>query len=528
MKPLNLDNRPCSPISSNCVIWQGPDIPCIKLCTGDTVSDVIYKLGTELCTIMDELKVSNYDLTCLGINACPPDDFKGLLQLLIDKICEANGISTTPEKSTGCPDCVVSVAPCFVQGTTTTMQLVDYVQMIANRICSILTDITTINSEIDTINTTLVDLQTQIDEIEPYTLPKFPVNCILGPGDHALDVIVNALMNDSLLGYCRLISATGTPANLNAAVLSQCITDLDQPLSALPAVNTFSAYYSGTWVNSVALGTDPSIANTIKNIWVAICDIYNYLSNNASTTVVAAGDGISVSSSTVGSTTTYTVSNDFLEVFGATCTIGSGFSSASAIIPKKDPALVNGIHNGQDIIQYTTVLSNGINKTASGGYLSNACLPPLSFGTFDNTTGIFTFTDAGNYLVNGIIYLKPTSTYSEYWSGTTTYSTPPTVDQLADNFKAIGTFVIGLCPGSSLGSTDYYAAQEQTLIPNIDRNVNLSVTKVISASVGTTVKLVVLNTTNRNYNGSSYSPKSDSISLAIVKLRNGLTLSECP
>ena len=45
MKPLNLDNKPCSPISSNCVVWQGPDIPCIQLCTGDTVSDVCISYG---------------------------------------------------------------------------------------------------------------------------------------------------------------------------------------------------------------------------------------------------------------------------------------------------------------------------------------------------------------------------------------------------------------------------------------------------------------------------------------------------
>ena len=62
MKPLNLDNSPCSPTSSNCVIWQGPDLACIKLCKGDTVSDVIAKLATELCTIMDMLNVTNYDL----------------------------------------------------------------------------------------------------------------------------------------------------------------------------------------------------------------------------------------------------------------------------------------------------------------------------------------------------------------------------------------------------------------------------------------------------------------------------------
>lgn len=283
MKPLNLDNRPCSPISSNCVIWQGPDIPCIKLCTGDTVSDVVYKLGTELCTIMEELKVSNYDLSCLNLNACPPEDFKALIQLLINKICELNGIPTGTDKSAGCPDCVVSVAPCFVQGTITTMQLVDYVQMIANRVCSIVTEIDSINSQITTINSTLVDLQYQIDNLPTYTLPSFPVNCILPPGNQSLDVIVQTLMNDSSLGYCRLLGATGNPSDINAAVLSQCIGDLDQPLAALaldpPVVSTFSAYYSGSWVNAAALGASPSVANTIKNIWVAVCDMYNYVSS---------------------------------------------------------------------------------------------------------------------------------------------------------------------------------------------------------------------------------------------------------
>lgn len=134
MKPLNLDNRPCSPISSNCVIWQGADIPCINLCSGDTVSDVVFKLATELCIIMDQLNVSNYDLSCLAINSCPPADFQALIQLLITKICEANGVVVDTTKASGCPDCVVSVAPCFVEGTQTTMQLVDYVQMIANRV----------------------------------------------------------------------------------------------------------------------------------------------------------------------------------------------------------------------------------------------------------------------------------------------------------------------------------------------------------------------------------------------------------
>ena len=43
MKPVNLDTTPCSPIASNCVVWTGPNIPCINLCKGDTVSDVVFK-----------------------------------------------------------------------------------------------------------------------------------------------------------------------------------------------------------------------------------------------------------------------------------------------------------------------------------------------------------------------------------------------------------------------------------------------------------------------------------------------------
>jgi len=279
MKPLNLDNKPCSPISSNCVIWQGPDIPCIKLCNGDTVSDIVYKLGTELCTIMDQLNVSNYDLSCLGIASCPPSDFQALIQLIINKVCSASGVVVEDKSINGCPDCVVSVAPCFVEGNTTTMQLVDYVQMIANKVCSIISEISSINNQISVINTTLDDLQFQIDNLPVYTLPSFAVDCILGPGNQSLDVIVEALMNDNTLGYCRLLDATGTPAEINTAVLTQCILDGDQPLAALPTLNTMSAYYSGSWVGNAALSSEPSVANAIKNIWVSICDIREYVSN---------------------------------------------------------------------------------------------------------------------------------------------------------------------------------------------------------------------------------------------------------
>jgi hypothetical protein len=144
MKPLNLDNRPCSPISSNCVIWQGPDIPCIKLCTGDTVSDVIAKLATELCTVLDILNVTNYDLSCFNLVACPPNDFQALIQFLIEQICALQNQTGTTTTTTRSED-LVTVADCFVVNGVTVMTVSQYAQAIGLKVCSLVSQIATIN-----------------------------------------------------------------------------------------------------------------------------------------------------------------------------------------------------------------------------------------------------------------------------------------------------------------------------------------------------------------------------------------------
>jgi hypothetical protein len=97
MKPLNINKESCSPVSSNCVIWQGPDIECIGLCKGATVTEVVYELATQLCGVLETLDVSKYDLTCLNITTCPPETFTELLTLLIERLCE---VIATP-----CPPC---------------------------------------------------------------------------------------------------------------------------------------------------------------------------------------------------------------------------------------------------------------------------------------------------------------------------------------------------------------------------------------------------------------------------------------
>jgi len=280
MKPLNLDNSPCSPTSSNCVIWQGPDLACIKLCKGDTVSDVVAKLAAELCTILDQLNVNNYDLTCFNSSACPPVDFQALIQFLINHICALEGVTpnTNPSTST-CPDCVVSIAPCFVIGSQTTMQLTDYVQMIGERVCELITDITGLQLQINNIDARVTVLENTPTAV--FTLPSIIVNCtlsptVLGGSAYPIDTVLNALINDPTNGYCSLIDATGIGADLFSAVSSQCITSSSPTLSNAPT--PFGTEYSGTWVS-----TPTTVADAITNLWIVICDMYDYLSNSTLT-----------------------------------------------------------------------------------------------------------------------------------------------------------------------------------------------------------------------------------------------------
>ena len=273
MKPLNLDNRPCSPISSNCVVWQGPTLDCINLCTGDTISDVVAKLATELCTLLDQTNVNNYDLTCLGITACGPKDFQALIQLLIDKICELNGVSPDTTKVNDCPDCIVSVASCFAENGPT-MQLLDYVQMIGEKICALIDEIANLQSQIDNL-----DIRVTILENTPpptFTLPSIDTNCLAsymsGQVSATIDLVLNTLLNDPTIGYCALIGATGLPTELLASVASQCITSGTPTLSNYPV--PFGTEYSGTWI-----GSPTTVADAITNLWIVICDIYDAVSS---------------------------------------------------------------------------------------------------------------------------------------------------------------------------------------------------------------------------------------------------------
>ena len=422
MKPLNLDNKPCSPTSSNCVIWSGRNLPCINLCTGDTITDVIEKLATELCTIMDQLDISNYDLSCFNITACPPASFAELLQFLIEQICASQGTSVTGKSlSSGCPDCVVTMAPCFITGTQTTMQLKDYVDLIANRICSISSTITAMQTQIANLDTRVTILENA--PTPTFTLPTITVDCTLqdspfigsgGPAT-AIDLVLDALINDNTYGYCALKFRLGNPTDIYNAISTQCIKDGDYTLSD-PLVTYATAYY-GSWVNTSDI---ENVADSITDIWIVLCDMYNAFNN----LTLNVADTTTIDLTYTGGTLTANmVDTGWVDLLGFDYYTGSMATQkpqcrrigkvihfrGNVFIPLDDPTNAGSVVD-LNISSAYYAIEGCTPYTGSGGVTSNP-----SFGTlfFNNTSSVIplsvvsTATTDGTYTMGFVTGVRP-------------------------------------------------------------------------------------------------------------------------
>lgn len=268
MLPINNgDTSPCSHISSNCVLWQGPDIPCIGLCNGDTVSDVIAKLAEQLCDLIDgatssEPNLSGLDLLCvLPEGQTAPDTVADTMQLIIDYVCD---IQSGPEYSLptiSLPACLY-YTPEGRADQVNQLPLDEYAELLATKICDIL-------SSIELINATILDHETRIVTLEDCVLPctesvdevDVVSSCII-PGTVAHSVLTLALETR----FCSLEDAVGQPALIaNAINIAGCITGSTTTLSG---TGTYAS--SSGWVNN-----PNTLAQSVQNAWVVLCDMYS-------------------------------------------------------------------------------------------------------------------------------------------------------------------------------------------------------------------------------------------------------------
>lgn len=280
MIPTNSSNTTngCDSISSNCVIWQGPDISCINLCNGDTISDVTAKLAELVCSLIEDGVASNpnltgLDLSCLNIPGTTPTTLVPVLQEMVNAICEQNTPSgPTPQQiKAGLP--IMTLPTCLVYddesgNPVTQLKLDDFTLLIANKVCDILVAIVY-------IETTLTNYNTRISVLEACVLPcsgttaetQVVPTCIINVGQ-LTDVSVLLLALE--VRYCALETAVGLPAAINAAISQATILGTTQTL-ANPSVS----YGSITgWNNNPS-----SLAQSTQNIWVVLNDLYSAVSS---------------------------------------------------------------------------------------------------------------------------------------------------------------------------------------------------------------------------------------------------------
>jgi hypothetical protein len=264
----------CNPISSNCVVWQGPDIPCINLCNGDSVSDVVAKLAEELCTIVDQLDISLIDISCFGALAPEPQDFRDVVQLLVDRICNLEAGSSNGIPSTGgCPDnCLVPIAQCLqftdpLGNVVTEIALRDYLILIGNRVCTILSEINGINGAITNIETRLAVIEQELANPVDNSIVITTAGCV-GRG---IPTPIAAFVTALETALCDLTNAVGTPTEINIAISQQCTVN-GQPLDSAAQLSNSGAAMSNIpgWIQGASYNT---LADAVNNLWLTVCDM---------------------------------------------------------------------------------------------------------------------------------------------------------------------------------------------------------------------------------------------------------------
>ena len=269
MIPTNSNNpNNCDPISSNCVVWQGPDLACVDVCQGDSISDVVAALCTQLTLLETLIGTGNTEFNIANINQSEltgptATNLEELIQLMIDNIIINQGGQGTGTGEAGkhmdCADvmaCSVTGMPaCFEElvGFSNGESLQRWLSTVAQELCDLQTSGGTTQSVTTELAAKVANLETQpVGEMNPMIYSSGVVTKgRLTP----IATVVQALDTQ----FVTLRNTTGDPSNITTGINNEP-ADLSQPVSS-------EGY-------SKALKTAPTTAgDAIYNMWLAVEDL---------------------------------------------------------------------------------------------------------------------------------------------------------------------------------------------------------------------------------------------------------------
>jgi len=259
----NSNKENCSPISSNCVVWQGPDLPCINLCKGDSISDVVYKTAVEVCQLKADLGLTDIDLTCL-VQVCqttpePEKTLTNILTLLVNKVCCLSDIvKNIPDPGTPYVEPTIDLTtycPEITGGVLTSLVLSDFVKRIATVLCNAWGVINTHTSQI-AANTEAIKI------LQNATTPTLSVSsCLLGAIED-IDVVLENLEGQ----FCSYKTVLGSTAQLTSSYSPKAVCVTGSTKQLVNPKQTMSAL--AAWVPNPT-----TLAENLQNLWATVCDM---------------------------------------------------------------------------------------------------------------------------------------------------------------------------------------------------------------------------------------------------------------
>lgn len=157
-------------IASGCVKYTGPSIPCLDVCTGDSLSEVEHSIVTKLCEVVGLTDMSKIVIpTCL-IEAwgTRDKDILNLIQVLLNYACSLQGqiddINT--ELKTFDPLITVDFKCCSDDCITSgTLKLSKVLEDIISCICKTKADLASLTSTVAIQATYITSLQTNVSHL---------------------------------------------------------------------------------------------------------------------------------------------------------------------------------------------------------------------------------------------------------------------------------------------------------------------------------------------------------------------------
>ncbi len=306
----------CVPQSSNCVTWQGPDLPCLHLCKGDSVSDVVYKLAVEVCELKTTLDLTDLDITCL-LKVCettpqPAKTLANIFDLLINKVCCLSDIvSNLPSPGNNYTEPVLTLPECLWVpdgggGFIKSLIHHTYTLRVASVLCAIDANVTNNTSDI-------TNLDSRVTALENPSVTPTPsyISCLTGLSQ-TIDEIVIELESQ----FCDYKSALGTTTDLIIAQSRQCITGANDSLSTAGTMSSLSG-----WQNTVT-----GLGQSIQNLWITVCDMRDAILSLKNCCAVDCTEFI------LGFNTAEDGTRELITLtFNALTTIPSGFANCPAL-----------------------------------------------------------------------------------------------------------------------------------------------------------------------------------------------------